>query len=337
MKKYPEDFEQSTDILRKAISNMVKHVATLSPICYAVWYDYFSGRNPDLQVAMDEALKSGNRLDDYTVSCLYQAHVCPPQPLNSEIIQRIDGLTEKVSVATDKATQQAGSLLHALDGVNTLSTAEMMDEAIIKLNSEAGVAYKAFGAINSDLERSKLEIQRLQLEIKIAREEALRDPLTGIGNRRLFRRSLDTAVLARTAGIEKNVFLIICDIDNFKSVNDKFGHPFGDQVIRAVAQIIKTISPASAEVARLGGEEFAILIKGSSLEEAKAIAEKIRERVASARIKRHSSLDVVATITISIGLAQHREEEPSGEFFQRADEALYQSKHNGRDRVTVFS
>jgi diguanylate cyclase len=107
-------------------------------------------------------------------------------------------------------------------------------------------------------------------------------------------------------------------------------------VLRAVAQLVKALVPPEATVARIGGEEFAVLLPASDRAQALALAEQVRQRVSAARIKRHDSGETLARVTLSVGVSSRQPDEPAQSFIERADQALYASKLAGRDRVSVL-
>jgi diguanylate cyclase len=189
-------------------------------------------------------------------------------------------------------------------------------------------------ALKGRLDESRLEIETLRQEVGKAREDALADGLTGLMNRRGF----DMGIAACLSAADINPCgpcLIMADIDNFKHVNDSYGHVFGDKVIRAVAEILKKNVKGRDTAARYGGEEFVVLLPGTPVEGARQLAESIRSMVEKVRIKRGSDDWSAAKISISLGVAGFKPGESAAEFVARADVALYSSKNSGRNRVTV--
>ena len=168
-------------------------------------------------------------------------------------------------------------------------------------------------------------------QVRLARghkRDAETDPLTGLLNRR--------ALLGRIAGeIEGPAALVIFDMDHFKTINDLQGHPAGDDVLRAFGEILTLSSRSQGLAARLGGEEFALLLPGASLVTAAVLADGVRVRLA----KRHfTGNGGTFSSTVSAGVSCS--EETAIDFdslLQDADNALYAAKRNGRDRVAVSS
>jgi diguanylate cyclase len=126
----------------------------------------------------------------------------------------------------------------------------------------------------------------------------------------------------------------MCDIDHFKRFNDTWGHLVGDQVIKFIANTLRTHATGDFLAARYGGEEFAIIMPRTQLREAQTIAAAIHEAVRSKRLTRRSTSESLGAVTISIGLAQRRDFEGAHDLIARADACLYASKRAGRDRIT---
>lgn len=162
------------------------------------------------------------------------------------------------------------------------------------------------------------------------------DPLTGLANRRRF----DEVFLAATSGLypePDKVVLLMMDIDHFKPYNDAFGHIAGDKCLQTVAHLIKEQVRGDKDVvARMGGEEFAVLLLGAGLQEALHVAERVRNAVQAASIA-HDGIGERQWVTVSIGvaLAHTRQQASVDSLMRRADEALYQAKHSGRNCVRV--
>jgi diguanylate cyclase (GGDEF)-like protein len=164
-----------------------------------------------------------------------------------------------------------------------------------------------------------------------AQEAALTDPLTGCANRRAFSLRVSEE-LAHSARSGEPLSLVLTDIDRFKSVNDTHGHAVGDLVIRRLADVLREGVRTSDVVARLGGEEFCVLLRGADA----AVAERLAERLGHALRSRPVETDGgFVRVTASFGVAAAERGEAWEALFSRADRALYEAKTAGRDRVKV--
>lgn len=177
--------------------------------------------------------------------------------------------------------------------------------------------------------RWSVESQRLS-------ELALTDPMTGLRNRRYFQARFDEAHrLARRDG--KPLSLAIIDVDRFKDVNDRYGHLAGDQVLRAVATTLRSVVRRGETLARIGGEEFAILLPGSDQRGAELVAERVRRAIEAARV-RVPGVAQPLSVTASVGVASSGclpEGAGRAALFGAADTALRAAKAHGRNRVEV--
>lgn len=159
-------------------------------------------------------------------------------------------------------------------------------------------------------------------------EQAFTDHLTGLANRRRFERQLEREV-ARTLRYGRPFCLMLIDIDRFKQVNDNYGHEAGDEAIKYLARILQEGTRGIDLAARIGGEEFAVILTETSLEGGVEVAERLRVAISEARIP------VVGRIAASIGVAECPESaQISRDLMASADAALYEAKRNGRDRVS---
>lgn len=174
--------------------------------------------------------------------------------------------------------------------------------------------------------RAGLRIVALQKQLL---ELSQTDPLTSLRNRRAFDERLHDA-FAHAQRYERPLSLAIVDVDHFKSINDTYGHDAGDAVLRGVAKIIDSNTRQSDFAARVGGEEFAILLPETALFEALQFGEKLRASIAADSIMGHQ-------VRVSVGVASfpHSLVPGQAELFRAADQALYRAKMNGRNRVEI--
>lgn len=172
---------------------------------------------------------------------------------------------------------------------------------------------------------------RLLANLSSARDDASRDALTGLANRRAANERLELEA-ARFARSGAPLSVLMLDLDRFKAVNDRWGHAAGDEVLRALAAALRAELRACDLGARFGGEEFLVLLTDTQLDDAMRAAERIRRRIAALEIDAGEAL---LRVTVSIGVAQLREGEAVDAAIARADAALYRAKAEGRDRCVA--
>lgn len=166
-------------------------------------------------------------------------------------------------------------------------------------------------------------------------DEARRDPVTRVGNRRHWEECL-THEVSRAAGAKMPLSLLMLDVDNLKRLNDVGGHRSGDRALAVVGDVLNETCRSRDIPARFGGDEFAVLLPRTRASEARFVAERIRLELARRRVTQGAPLDTLLTVSIGISdLASVAEPRPHL-LFDAADRALYAAKEAGRDRVEVF-
>jgi diguanylate cyclase (GGDEF)-like protein len=183
------------------------------------------------------------------------------------------------------------------------------------------------------LRRSSTELARLRGQLRGAVHDALTDPLTGLANRRSF--DLELLAIAARAGRSSPAHLVMADIDHFKRVNDAHGHDTGDEVLRTIGEILRANVRRDGLVARVGGDEFGLLLPEASPRYAAGIATRLCELLASRPLVVRGQPDIIDRITLSIGVAGWHSGESSAKWYARADAALYEAKRRGRNRVSI--
>jgi diguanylate cyclase (GGDEF)-like protein/PAS domain S-box-containing protein len=221
-----------------------------------------------------------------------------------------------------RAAEKASGTMREGEGVRADGT-RMPVEFIVSAFSFGG--QRMFAVVLRDISGRKLAEEKL-------RELASLDPLTGVYNRRQFD-DLARAEMERWRRYGSRPSLIMLDGDHFKAVNDRYGHQAGDDVLKRIAAICKDAVRQVDVVARMGGEEFAVLLPETDLAAAKLVAERIRAGAEAASVEWD---DTAISFTLSLGLVQAQSrDEAIGDLIRLADQALYRAKHNGRNQVVA--
>ena len=311
-----------------------------TPPHFAVWYSYFAGDNPALKQAMDGMLSAAEPVNEQASRAIYQKFLAPRDPSEDglDFSQRIQSSAEHVLEALDAAGSGAkryGLALENFSGGIAKAEGDQDFARMIKgILAETKAMEQHNQRLRAQVASSSSEITDLKDRLADARRDAMTDPLTGLSNRKAFDRAIrDEVAAARASG--EAVSVVMCDIDHFKRVNDTFGHPMGDQVLKLVAQTIKQCVKGQDISARYGGEEFVVILPQTNVLGAAAVAEFIRRTVESKKIVRKGSGDSLGSVTMSFGVATLMPVENADGLIGRADRALYVSKNMGRNRVTT--
>jgi diguanylate cyclase len=216
----------------------------------------------------------------------------------------------------------------------SVATAEEIGIIVKFLIAENARMQHEAADLKTRLQASKSQIEKLHSTLAEAQAMGLRDPLTQLDNRRGFDANLAKAIgQAQTLG--SALCLVMGDIDNFKKVNDAFGHPIGDEILKIFATVLAETVRDAGSVARYGGEEFAVILPGAELEDAKALTEHLRRQLETKKLAVNKSGQEIGTITASFGIAQLSVGEDAQRLVQRADAKLYEAKCAGRNRVVA--
>ena len=211
--------------------------------------------------------------------------------------------------------------------IDTFAAPGIAKVAVWVLYGTALIAYMA------RFERGE-EVVSYRERFEALQRQSMRDPLTGLFHRGVFE-SVIGAKLARASRSGGNLSLLMVDVDNFKEVNDRFGHCEGDEVLRAVARALRSVVRASDLPCRFGGEEFVLLLPDTRPDDALALAERIRAAV-TRECRERTGVARTRPVTVSIGVANAPLEASTSEgLMELADRRLYDAKRGGRDRISA--
>ncbi|MBV0892861.1 sensor domain-containing diguanylate cyclase [Paracoccus sp. Z118] len=188
-----------------------------------------------------------------------------------------------------------------------------------------GTEPRSFTSADKEVLSNFAKVVMSQMELRLT---ARVDGLTGVLTRKAFVTRLDRVVAEDTGDPTS---LVLLDLDHFKSINDRFGHPAGDAVLTHVAAAMSGLVKKPDSIGRVGGEEFGILLHGADLVAAQGLAARLRERLAQLSVPGLPD----ERVTVSAGVAERSRGETRQAWFERADRALYAAKHNGRDQAVA--
>ena len=336
--QYDDSIDNSRQYLRLALEMIGKHGLPTDPLNYCIWYEYASGKNGELNNAIDHHLQNNGAFSEEICQQLFNQYIAgETETVTALVREELKKVFAEIIGAIKNTNQHFSQSENNLVTINesivpSLSEAEL-ERIVDKIKVEIKSLESSSGSFKKQLEQATREIDELKNKLSQYREEALKDPLTKINNRRGFEQTLKNAMgKARSDG--SSLCLIIADIDHFKKVNDTHGHLVGDNVLRMVAATIKESIKGRDLVARVGGEEFAILLPDTPFDGALKLADDIRLAFERLDLKKKNTGESLGKITLSFGVSTYKTDEATEDFVERADEALYRSKKMGRNRVT---
>lgn len=322
-----------------AIQLIESYEIASTPDFFRLFYDYASERDPVVNERLRDLADERPEAFRAAAEELLDTHYGEDREFRL-LTETGDAMQEQIRHVVDQvnhAGDDVGAFGNALDGLENGLGSIDGSGAMKALVSQMLVATRQMKTkseqLEQDLKQSANEINNLQEKLAESRREALTDSLTGITNRAGF----DKSIMHHADKSKDNgtpLSLVMCDIDHFKKFNDTYGHQLGDQVLRLVGAVMRDGLKGRDVPCRYGGEEFALILPETTCSAAAKAADIIRQAISAKRIVRKSTGEEIARVTMSFGVAQLRPGEQPANMVERADAALYQSKRNGRDRVT---
>jgi diguanylate cyclase len=332
---------QGVALGHRSIDQIGRVAQPVSPRNYEVWLAYLTDSVPALRAAIDAMIAQGAAFDEGAMASLYQSHFSRATPSHNvfdtgsriahEVTDALDAL-KFVSANTDRYGETLDAAVTTLLSVpaDTTSLRQLVSH-LAKATTQIAETHQTLAG---KLSESSAEMEQLRVSLAEARKQSLTDSLTGVANRKRFDETLRMRH-EEALHDETSLVVAICDIDHFKTFNDTWGHQTGDGVIRLVAATMARLALADQLVARLGGEEFGIIMPRRSLQDAAEQADGIRRAIYATRLRHKESAEVMGHISVSFGVARLGPGETGAQLVARADECLYLSKRHGRNRVSI--
>jgi diguanylate cyclase len=309
-----------------------------TPRIYEFCYAYATGDYPSLNMAINDLLNRRIVIGDATIRQIGAKYI--PQNHNGE---RIDHVGLRVKQVIGEVLGALGTIINAEGAFATdieeaegkLSAAKNRQALIEEIKAMMQSAERLGDEqrrLDERMNTSIDDIGDLRHQLQKIRTASMTDPITGLPNRQSFERLLEKA-LGEWKDHGNPGCLVVCDIDDFKTFNDTWGHSTGDQVLCLVAMEVKQKAGKAGIVARPGGAQFAIILPGASVERARAMAEQIRCSVMSRDITMRSNSQRLGRINLSFGVVAAQPDDTPDTMLVRVQTCLRAAKDRGRNRV----
>jgi len=328
-------------LAERVVAAIRTHGSPAYPRAFEVWYAHLSGEMPALSAELQQVIVSGGGSVGATeIDSLYDRYVGTERRVqdagrtSAQIMDEMAGLTSQINEALD-ASERYHDEIFALSeqGPRSADRAKLREWVeMLVLSTRSEVARKT--KLELQLRDRAREIRNLRDALEAIRVEAQTDPLTGLTNRRHFEETLQKCFeVVTTAG--NSLTLVMADVDYFKRFNDDHGHLTGDQVLRLVARAMTDHMADRAVITRFGGDEFAIILPDTNLNDGKLYAEAVRQALLKRELIKRSTNEKLGRITISSGVAAYKLGDIPTSLIERADQALLAAKRTGRNRTVT--
>jgi len=326
------------DLAARALAEMRRCKVWPTPLNFELWIQIVADPAGGLAKDVQSLIAAGEPITEAKSAELAAVHVAHHfsgvdlSTASEKLVRQIDSIGRTLADA-QREHADYGRTLAGASKVFAQADPPVLADVIKTLTEATRLVQTQSSVMEKRLNESTSEVQRLQQSLDVVRRDAMTDALTGLANRKAWDEGIEAAV-TQAARSGKPLSVAILDIDHFKRFNDTWGHQTGDQVIRYVASVIGRLGEPPRLAARYGGEEYAIALPGDTAENTATLLDTLRLEIASRCLKRRSTNEELGAVTVSIGIAQYHRGESAPSLVERADLALYASKHGGRNLVT---
>jgi diguanylate cyclase len=323
------DFEDASAMAGRAFQLMAQHNVPATPQNFEVWFTFARGTLPELNKTISVLLASKRPLDAETNRSLFLTYIgaardweAKQSAISAELHSLMQAAQDFLSASLADSRQQ----VQELDAVASQIENNTDPRALIKALTEAlSKAVNRASALEAHFSASLHELDTVRDKLMLSEQRAMVDPLTGLANRRALDEFIRRSQISAMETGEP-LSILILDVDHFKNFNDKFGHQFGDEVLRLIARVLRDGLRKDDLAVRYGGEELLGILPGADLDVCFRVAERVRQTISRRQVRVRSTGAVLSGVTVSIGVAQFAPGEPLGDLITRSDRALYAAR-----------
>lgn len=323
----------------EAFSLLGRFSAPPIPKAYEICYAYATGQPVECVNRVDDAVARDGMLSLHEVYEIHGELFSYPDKVRQQqkettenLDAELDVVLAKVAAHLSASNAYGNSLDSAADGLRGTVSLSELKPLIQRLLLENRRARERAQDLSQSLEASRTSIREMRAKLAKAQEAGLRDPLTKLYNRRYMDEVMPMTI-ALAQDQKSPLCIVLADIDHFKAVNDTFGHPAGDAVLRIVGAIMAENVKGKDIAVRYGGEEFALILPDTGTAGAFSLSNRLRGTLEQKRLILRDKSVSMGRVTASFGVAELRSGESGDALIARADMMLYEAKRTGRNKV----
>lgn len=327
------------ELANKALALAHTHQTPPVPKTFEVWYSYAAGGDKDINSRVDKIIAENTAFSPYDIDLIHSDLLSSSETghalnegANVKLEEEMNIIIQLMQSHMESGSDFSGALDKSSENLSEAKTPTQIRKIVEFLIEENTKMRDKTMDLNSNLEKSRVQIHTMRSELKESQKNEMRDVLTNISNRRWFEKSL-VKEMAVAREDNEPMCLVLIDLDHFKRVNDTYGHVIGDQVLRFFGSLLTKCLKGNDTIARYGGEEFAVVLPKTEVADAVTLIETVREQLESAKLSLTKSKKSIGTVTASFGITLLRDGDDPETLVQRADYRLYEAKNAGRNRV----
>lgn len=329
-----DNYPSAVKLSEETIKFLSTYEVAPTPVNFSVIYHYLSKKDEKLNQFLDEYISWNGSLDAVFIESLFLEFFSSSEDIEKAFLtpfeNTLTSTIEKLELQAINGEQIASNFKKADKVLANSDQASSLKPLVSFINSTLADSQLQHNNLTSELAETYQKVNQLKSQLKASREEAMRDALTGLYNRRGCDEKL------KDLSLESIHSSVSIDIDHFKKFNDAFGHAIGDKVIQRVASTIQDHISSTDFAVRFGGEEFMVVLANKNKNDAKEVAEKIRVAITNLKLKQKKSNTFLPSISVSLGIAEYQKNHNWKSVFEVADSALYQAKSAGRNCCVVL-
>ena len=325
------------EIAENALEMARVHKTSPIPKIYEIWFSYVNGDNKELNKHIDVLLSNGEELGNYEVDQIYDEYFSltieqekKRDAANKQLDKDVDAIVTLVDTHLKNGQDHADSLDKSSKDLKNDASEKNLEKVIEQLLVENSNMRTTTMGFFKDIRNVKSYIEKMHATLRQAQENEMKDALTKMPNRRFFDIKLASSIM-HAHDSSSPMCLAMVDIDNFKKINDVYGHVIGDQVIKFVASLLINNIKGQDTSARYGGEEFAILLPNTNIRDAAILIENIRAKLQNSNLVLTKKRCSIGQITASFGIAEIKNSDNPTSLIERADQNLYSAKNSGKN------